>query len=536
MLKQSFRLWSLSAINLFGINELRYGKDPEKKHHSMVMAIVWAIVAVVLEVYLLISLIGLTMIGAGEILPIYCFTLTSAMVLMFTMLKAGSVIFQMNTYETLVALPVPRGAIVVSRFMTMYTSNILFAAAIMVPGMIVYGISTGKGFGFVLMFLLGIVFAPLLPMTVATAVSAVIKGLSSRMKHKSLVEAGLMIALVLIIMVSTSGMQESSFEPEAISALSANIAGRIGKGYPLAGWFETAVKENRFLPMAGVILVSVGIFALMIYVLQFFFGKICVALNVFHTKNNYEQVKGDSNSLLMSLVKREFRYYFSQSTYMMNTAMGLIMMVVAAVALVVVGPEKIEAQLPVKGIAMKAIPYIMALTACIASPTSTSISLEGKTRWLTLSLPIPVKTQYDSKLLMALLLDAPFYVISVAVAAIGLKATGFDLLWLIVLPALYMVFSAVWGQTANLLAPIFHWESEVYVVKQSFSVLIAMVGGMVATLLPLMACVGIHILGQQGVIPATLPLGNIFNLVVVVILLGVCAVLYHKNSQRKLQE
>ena len=79
-----------------------------------------------------------------------------------------------------------------------------------------------------------------------------------------------------------------------------------------------------------------------------------------------------------------------------------------------------------QGIVVKLLPYGLALCGCIMSTTASAVSLEGKTRWLTRSLPIPEKTQYDSKLLMALLLDLPFYLIAVAAAGIGMKPAGAD--------------------------------------------------------------------------------------------------------------
>ena len=128
-------------------------------------------------------------------------------------------------------------------------------------------------------------------------------------------------------------------------------------------------------------------------------------------------------------------------------------------------------------------PFLLAMCGCIMSPTSASVSLEGKTRWLTKSLPIPEKTQYDSKLLMALILDLPFYVVSVAVAAIGLSVTGMNLVRLIVIPAVFLVYSAVAGLTANLLFPRFDWENETQVVKQGASTGIAMLFSVVPLLI-----------------------------------------------------
>ena len=64
---------------------------------------------------------------------------------------------------------------------------------------------------------------------------------------------------------------------------------------------------------------------------------------------------------MRALVKREFRYYFSQSLYMSNTAIGLVMMAAASVAVSVIGPESIEAKIGMQGIVVKLLPYGLAL-------------------------------------------------------------------------------------------------------------------------------------------------------------------------------
>ena len=49
-------------------------------------------------------------------------------------------------------------------------------------------------------------------------------------------------------------------------------------------------------------------------------------------------------------------------------------------------------------------------------------------------------------------------------------------LWFLLLPLVYIVFSAVWGLFLNIKFPKFSWESETEVVKQSASVGISILG------------------------------------------------------------
>ncbi len=487
MLRHSLNLWKLSACNLFGINEIRYTKDPDKRSRALGFAILWLVFILMMEGYLIASMLGYVSIGMTDILPIYCYAVTGILILMLTLLKAGNIMFHWNTLETLLSLPLPQSAIVTGRFLSLYTTNLLFTAGVMLPGMIIYGIAAGAGPVAYLVFLIGILFAPLLPLTIATAISAVIKAVSSRMKYKSLVEAGLMILFTVGILLLSSGSNYENITAETIKNLSLTVVAKLSMLYPPAAWFQKAVIEETLLPLLLLILASLAGFAVMLFLLNRYFLCICNALRATGTKHRVRVTAGEPSSLLMALVKREFRYYFSQSLYMANTAMGLFLMAAASIAVCIIGPDVIEAQLPVSGIVVKAFPFVLAMCGCIMSPTSASVSLEGKTRWLTKSLPIPEKTQYDSKLLMALILDLPFYVVSVAVAAIGLSVTGMNLVRLIVIPAVFLVYSAVAGLTANLLFPRFDWENETQAVKQGASVAIAML----FSILPLMITGGL---------------------------------------------
>lgn len=521
MLKQMSRLFSVSICNLFGINEVIHTRDRKKKRNFILMAVLWLMLIVMAQMYLIGTAVAYMAMGMGDILPMYFYTVAAMLTLVFTFFKAGSVIFAMNTYEMLMALPVTKTAIVVSRFLTMYVTNLIMSLLIMIPGLLLYGIRTGQGALLYVFYIIGTLFLPLLPMTVATAISAVIKWISTKMKHKSLVEALLTLALTVgIILLST--MTRFEGDPQEVFANLTNVVrDAVEKIFPPAAWFGAAVVEGDILWFLLLIGVSIAVFALLVVVLNACFTPVCTALNTAMAKHNYKKVKGNQNSVFGTLLTRELRYYFSHSVYMVNTIMGPVLMLVAAIALVVVGPDSINGAIPIEGAVEKALPFVLTLCAIMMPTTACAVSLEGKNRWLTKSLPIPVKAQYDGKIALFLLICLPFYLLSVIISAVGLGITGLSLVWLIVVPAAGILFGANLGITMNLMFPVFDWDNEVKVVKQSASSGFTMLVGMILMVV-------------FGGLALALPNYHAVNLAVTLIFLLISAWMYRRNSQKEI--
>ena len=88
------------------------------------------------------------------------------------------------------------------------------------------------------------------------------------------------------------------------------------------------------------------------------------------------------------------------------------------------------------------------------------------------SLPIKTKTIIDSKILTHLTIVLPFYVVSVILSWIAVKPTLINGIWLILIPAVYIIFSSIAGIAANIQYPVFNWDNETRAVKQSGSIML----------------------------------------------------------------
>lgn len=525
MLKQIHKLTALQLCNLFGLNEFRYTKDSKKKQQFTLLALAWFLIAAIVVMYIALMSVGLAKMGMSEIIPVYLYMITSLVILIFSFFKAAGIIFQMKNFEMLIALPLSQTAIVISRFLTMYATNLVMSLLVMLPGTVIYGIGTQPPLHFYMISFLGTLFLPLLPMTLSTAAGAVITGIGSRMKHKSLVTAALTILLASGIFIANMGLTShpEQFTPDRMENLAETITDQIHHIFPPAIWFGNAAVHSDIISFILLIGVSLLIFALMVFLVQKYFIAISTALNTTSAKNNYKMKSLTTRPALKALWDKELKRYFASSIYVSNTMIGYILMLLLPIALLIAGPEKLELSLGYPGIVERSMPVLLGSIAAMMPMTSCAVSMEGKNWWLMQTLPVENKTILDSKLLAHLSVVLPFYLVSVLLSILALRPDFIGSLWLILIPAAYILFSSVAGITINLKFPLLNWENEAQVVKQSASTMITMLVDMLLCFPPMLCLIAFR----------TIPV-NIIMGVTFVILVITTALLYFENNRRPL--
>lgn len=479
MLSQAIKLWSVSVKNLYGKNVFKHTKDKSERARYIALMIAVAFLFFMFEGYIIGQMYAYEKLGMGNIVPIYGYVVGSILVVALTFFKAGSIVFGNKTIDITISLPVSRTSIVLSRLMEMYTTNIIITFLFGVPAIIIYTIFEKATFLFVIIYALSLCFLPLIPMVVTVGISALIKAISSRMKNKSIIESFLMLAFAvgIIVFLSMSGTVVDVTDQDAIKELIVSVGNKIGNVYPPAAWAYSAAVLLDVIALAKLIVLSVVPVCLLVWLISRKFIEVLSALNNTYTQRDFTKVDSKYKSMFMTLLQKELKYYFSCSTYMVNTIMGQIMMVIFSVSLFFIGIEKMEAQLHVNGVLVKFVPFVLAAMACMMPTTSCSISLEGKTHYISRTLPIPIKLLYDSKIAMYLCICAPFYIVSVVISAVATRAVGMNFIWMIIVPAVFICFSAVASLRVNLKLPKLNWDNETVVIKQSASTMLGMLVG-----------------------------------------------------------
>lgn len=471
-------LMLLELRSLYGFNKARYTKDRKERNRSRAMVLIWAFLGVLVFSYVAALVHGLWVLDMAEIVPDYLCMVASLLILGFGLFVAGNRIFGARGYDLLASSPITTYKLVLSRFLSLYVEDLVFAAAIFLPGLAVYGMHLRPAAGFYLAALVGMVLLPAIPLVISVLLGTLLMAISSRMKHKSAVQSALMVLFVIGVLLASfignTGDQQISQEQWA--TLAQSIGAMIGRVYPPAGWLHAAC-QGSWLHLLLFIGVSLGAMAAMVWVVSARFHGIMRRLMSFSAKHSYRLKTMERRNLIKALYLREAKRYFASSIYVTNTIVGPIMGAMMAIALCVAGLESVQRAIPVPLDIPGLLPYVFSAVFCMMTPASVSISMEGKQIWIVKSLPIPTKTWLDSKILLNLSLMLPFYVISEIAFVIGTKPDLGSLIWLLLVPASIMVLAVVLSIRVNLKLHSFDWEKEETVVKQSLPAMLGCFAG-----------------------------------------------------------
>lgn len=501
MMRQIKLLTKVSLQGMFGFNEFRHTRDRSKKIRYCLMGLLWGLLIVMLAGYVCMMSVGLAAAGIGRLIPAVLVMGVSLVVLFFTIFKAGPVLFDRKAYEKQIALPVNVRSIIVSRFLTMYITNMLLGLLVLLPGMAVYGVMEKPGAAFYFYGILAGIFLPLLPLTAASVLGALIAGISGRWRYKNLVSILLTLALVCALMagsMSMSGMEESELGA-VLQQVAEMMEEQIQRLYPPAVWIGDAMVQGNPAKMILFLAVSLGGFLLFLEILQRFYVNICMLLGVGETKGNYRMKELREKSVLGTMVERELRHYFSSSVYVVNTMVGELLMVLLAGAVLFMDMETVEAMLGLPGVVGKALPILIGFMPVMMPLTACSISMEGKQWWMLQTLPVTRKDMIRSKVAAQLLVALPFYLVSEILLFLALRPGWAEGLSLLAVPAAYIIFGARAGLAVNELFPLLDWESEVRVVKQSASTMVTMLVGLVTAAVPVVILVAVPGVSVYGV-------------------------------------
>lgn len=484
-------LWILvktGILNQWKIYELKNSKDKKLRSHIILMVVVFVFLGVIAVTYAAAGAIGFLLIGMENLIPPAALTFTVLLTLLFTVYKTNGILFGFRDYDMLAALPIKHNILVASRFMQLYLVNLLPAVLIMLPMGIVYGIGTGRGLFYYVMWLCSIFAAPLIPTTLAVAAGVLIMAVSVRMRHSNVVSGVLSILLVTGILVGS--MRAGSMGEEIdLTQLTRGLAlaeKELMKIYPVNLLFSKAVRDNNLLCFALFLAGSYLWYRLFVTVTALKYKSIQSALSA-HKKTEGKKGKAfhEEKTPMQALVSKEWKRFLNSNNYLLNMGMGVIMLVLATLALILAPEKNITKVLEESGIHLNfsavgglLAPFLAAGLGSMSCTTSCALSLEGKNMELLRTLPLKPVEIYGSKIRMNLLLLIPPGLFCSLILGIRFSVGPADGIFSVILPVVFYCFSAVWGMFLNIKMPNFSWENEVIVIKQSMSSFCGMFSGM----------------------------------------------------------
>lgn len=482
MLRQWGILLRVQMLGAFGLNKALHAKDggERRKLAGFAAMMLFAGLAVEFAVVLYSVILGevFTHRGMPEMLPALMMAVASVITLFTTVYKVNGVLFGFKDYDITMSLPAPTSVIVASRLGQLYLTDTAFTAAVLLPSGIVYMVRNGAPWWFLPLQLFLTLIVPMVPMIVATAVGSLITLISSRFRRTNLINLALTLALVVGVLVVSMNMPATG---EGIGELGTALVNAVYGLYPLTRMYTEALCEGSLGQLALFVLLSAALFAGFCVLIGQCYKSLNTALTTSRARAAFHMTALKVSSPVAALYKRELRRYIASPLYVMNTVVGMLLALLAAGALLMLGPTRLAALIAIPGSAEMIVdfaPFALMVIIGMSSTTASAISIEGRQLWIVKSLPVTPMQVFRAKMLVNLTMTAPLSFVASVLVTVALPVTLLQGIFLFLLPLVYAVFCAAAGLLINLRYPNLTWTSEAQVIKQSASVLVTMLAGM----------------------------------------------------------
>ena len=380
--------------------------------------------------------------------------------------------------DLLLSLPIPVRCVMASRLLGVYLLGLMYAAVVIVPGVIVYWLTAPVTAGTIVGGVLMVLIVSVIVMVLSCLLGWVVARISLKLKNKSFIT-------VLLSLLFLAAYYFVYYKAQALITLlveNAAVYGMKIRGSAYLLYLFGSVGAGDWLAMGIVTVTQAALLALTLWGIARSFLKIATATGSVK-KVRFEHRAVRAQSVQRALCRKELRRFAASPNYMLNCGMGILGLVIGAAALVWKGGSLLPMLEPVFADRPGALSVLLCAALCtlvgmndMAAP---SVSLEGKSLWLAQSLPVTSWQVLRAKLRMHLLLTAvPAALCGICVAVVSPAGAAQTALALVV-AALFTVLSALLCLFLGLKMPNLHWTSEITPIKQGGAVALALLGGVV---------------------------------------------------------
>lgn len=405
-----------------------------------------------------------------------------------------SQLFDAQDNELLLSMPIKPRHILLSRLLLVYLLNLLFTVLVMLP----CGIAAIERFGCTVFGVIGYVLFTLLLPLFSTALCCLLGWLLSlltaKLNNKAIINTVMTVLFLVTYYIVYFRFINIAFKQDGTAMMTLGLMlpklEHVFSSY-LAPffWIGRLFADGDLLCGLGALCVTVLPFILAVCLLSRSFFKITMSKSG-AKKRIYQKKEMRVSGLRRALIKKELKHFVSSAAYMTNCGLGLLFLLALGVFLLI--KQDIAVMLTMvfaslgmpQGTETLLVIAVLIFAGFVNTMTAPSVSLEGKTRWISQSIPADLSHVLFAKADMQLILTAPVLLFASVAAAIAFRMTGLSLAFVLVLPQIVNLLSALAGLWLNLLMPKYEWANETVPIKQSAPVAIIVCGLMIYAILP----------------------------------------------------
>ena len=414
--------------------------------------------------------------GCGWLYFVYVFIVAFAVMFIFSVFAAKNRLYEAKDNDLLLSMPIPPTVILASRMALLFAMNFIFGVLVVAPAVYRWYELVPFELGSLVCILAEFLGLCLFSLSLSALFGWLLSLVSSRMRKKALVET--LISFVFLAAYFYVYSQLNKIIADLI-ANNTQIAASISGVAPLYWIGAGAVGEIGSFALG--MLVMLAPFAAVYAILTRTFIKTATTKRG-TAKIKYEAKEQKVSSRSSALLGKEAARFFSSSTCIVNNGLGVVIIVVAAVAVLIYGSRLRQLMNMVMiptDLAVCLGTVAAAMMAGLVVPTSSSVSLEGKSIWVIQSMPVDPAQVLLSKLKLSLIMFLPPVVFFMAALFIVFGTTAAVAVPAFILSVAIIVVMAEIGLISNVNHPLLNWTSETQAIKNSSSVIISMVIDMV---------------------------------------------------------
>ena len=470
MLKSLLRVRFAALLAAFTGQSRKRGRQTKGKAVGYALLMLYCFCAFVFLFYSSFSQLAEAFFPAGLGWLYFAMFAIMAFALMFigSVFTAKSQLFEAKDNELLLSLPVRPRDILASRMVSLLLWNLLFGLMVAVPALLAWTQAARlPALGFV-SFILLLPALACFSLAVTSLLAWALSLLGSRVRNKSL--ATIIGSVVFLGLYFAVIFRMNSYITQ-LAQNGAQIAKALS-GAKLLVWLGRAMAGESAPALVWSLLVTLAPFGLVSWLLGRSFTRIVTTKRGL-PKVRYEEKALRTASADAALLRREFRRLGASPTYLLNSGLGVLLLLAAAVVLVIKRDVILDvlAQMPELA---SSLPVFLALAIGgmlgMTLFTPSSVSLEGKNLWILQSMPVSGAQVLRAKLRMADLLTLPAAVIASVCCACVTELSPLILLDSV----LFARFANALGLREGIVHAKLDCVNEAQAVKQSWAVMLTM--------------------------------------------------------------
>ena len=365
--------------------------------------------------------------------------------------------------DLLLSMPIPVRCVMASRLLGVYLLGLMYAAVVIVPGVIVYWltapVTAGTIVGGVLML--------------SCLLGWVVARISLKLKNKSFIT-------VILSLLFLAAYYFVYYKAQALITLlveNAAVYGMKIRGSAYLLYLFGCVGAGDWLAMLIVTVTQAALLALTMWGIARSFLKIATATGSVK-KVRFEHKAVRAQSTQRALFGKELRRFTASPNYMLNCGLGILMLTAAGIALIIKGGALGQTLADVFSGNVGVVPVLMCAAVCLLASmndmAAPSVSLEGKNLWLAQSLPVVPWQALRAKLDVQLVLTGVPVLFCALCMVITLPGSALEKVLLVVVALLYTLLSALAALALGLKMPNLTWTNETTPIKQSGCVMLSL--------------------------------------------------------------